>query len=132
MALGSARATAGNRYLRRHAVRPVRLSGSVVDEETVSDVCASTVVSLVYFILGAIFVVVNESRTGATVGEFEATSATGATFFEVGPAFGIAGPFVSDAPFSTPTKRLPTGPVWVGRIEIVPVRVPLTTWYWTR
>ncbi len=114
------------------AVRPVRLSGNVVDEETVSDVYAYTLVSLVFFIAATVFVVVNESRAGSGVGEFEAMSAVAATFFNVGPAFGIAGPMESYAPFSASTKLAMTFLMWIGRIEIVPVLVLFTPWYWTR
>jgi trk system potassium uptake protein TrkH len=112
------------------AVRPVRLSGSVVDEETVRDIYAYTLVSLVCFILATVFVVVDASRVGLTVTEFEAMSAAAATFFNVGPAFGIAGPLGSYDPFPDSTKLAMTFLMWMGRIEIIPVLVVLTPSYW--
>ena len=111
-------------------VRPVRLSGSVVDENTIRDIYAYTLVSLVFFILATVFVVVDASRVGLAVTEFEAMSAAAATFFNVGPAFGIAGPLESYAPFPRSTKLAMVFLMWIGRIEIVPVLVLLTPSYW--
>jgi trk system potassium uptake protein TrkH len=112
------------------AVRPVRLSGSVVDEGTVRDIYAYTLVSLVFFILATVFVVVDASRVRLTVTEFEAMSAAAATFFNVGPAFGIAGPLESYEPFPASTKLVMTFLMWIGRIEIIPVLVLLTPSFW--
>ncbi|WP_336359781.1 TrkH family potassium uptake protein [Haladaptatus sp. ZSTT2] len=111
-------------------IRPVRLSGSVVSEETIRDIYAYTLVSLVIFIIATIFVVVNSSRVASPITEFEAMSAAASTFFNVGPAFGVAGPFESYEPFPETTKLLMTFLMWVGRIEIIPVLVLLTPSYW--
>ena len=112
------------------AIRPVRLSGSVVDEETIRDIYAYTLVSLVIFIVATVLVVADASRIGLSVTEFEAMGAAASTFFNVGPAFGIAGPFASYEPFPASTKLLMTFLMWVGRIEIIPVLVLLTPSYW--
>ena len=112
------------------AVRPVRLSGQVVSEDTVRDIYAYTLVSLVFFIVATVLVVVDAARARVVVTEFEAMSAAASTFFNVGPAFGIAGPFASYEPFPTSTKLLMTFLMWIGRIEIVPVLVLLTPSYW--
>ena len=111
-------------------IRPVRLSGSVVDEETIRDVYAYTLVSLVIFIAATIFVVIDSSRVGLQVGEFAAMSAAAATFFNVGPGFGIVGPFGSYEAFPASTKVALTLLMWVGRIEIIPVLVLLTPDFW--
>jgi trk system potassium uptake protein TrkH len=112
------------------AIRPVRLSGGVVSEETIRDIYAYTLVSLVFFILATVFVVVDASRVRLTVTEFEAMSAAASTFFNVGPAFGLAGPFASYEPFPGTTKLVMVFLMWVGRIEIIPVLVLLTPSYW--
>ena len=112
------------------AVRPIRLSGDVVDEETVRDIYAYTLVSIVIFILATMLVVVDASRVGLDITEFEAMGAAASTFFNVGPAFGIAGPFASYAPFPRSTKLAMTFLMWIGRIEIIPVFVLLTPSYW--
>jgi trk system potassium uptake protein TrkH len=112
------------------AVRPVRLSGRVVDESTVRDIYAYTLVSLVFFIAATIVVVVDGSRVGLALTEFEAMSAAAATFFNVGPAFGLAGPMESYHPFPRSTKLFMTFLMWIGRIEIIPVLVLLTPSFW--
>jgi trk system potassium uptake protein TrkH len=111
-------------------VRPVRLSGGVVPEATIRDIYAYTLVSLVFFIFATILVVVDASRVGLPVTEFEAMGAAAATFFNVGPGFGIAGPFASYEPFPRTTKLAMTFLMWIGRIEIIPVLVLLTPSYW--
>ncbi|WP_336023478.1 TrkH family potassium uptake protein [Halobellus salinisoli] len=112
------------------AIRPVRLSGRVVDEETVRDIYAYTLVSLVFFIIGTVFVVIDASRARVAVTEFEAMSAVSATFFNVGPAFGIAGPLASYESFPASTKLVMVFLMWIGRIEIIPVLVLLTPSFW--
>ncbi|WP_132057681.1 TrkH family potassium uptake protein [Halorussus amylolyticus] len=111
-------------------IQPVRLSGRVVDEATIRDMYAYTLVSLVLFIAATIFVVLDTSRVGLGIGEFEAMGAAAATFFNVGPGFGIAGPFGSYVDFPASTKLVMTVLMWVGRIEIIPVLVLLTPSYW--
>ncbi|MFC7097873.1 TrkH family potassium uptake protein [Halobaculum marinum] len=113
-----------------NAVRPVRLSGNVISEDTIRDIYAYTLVSLVFFIVATVVVVVDAARAGVAVTEFEAMGAAASTFFNVGPAFGIAGPFASYEPFPRSTKLLMTFLMWIGRIEIVPVLVLLTPSYW--
>ncbi|MDZ7688037.1 MAG: TrkH family potassium uptake protein [Halobacteriales archaeon] len=112
------------------AVRPVRLSGNVVDEEAIRDIYAFVLVSLVAFFALTVFVAVDSARAGVGIDEFEAMSASAATFFNIGPAFGIAGPMESYDVFSNATKVAMTVMMWVGRIEIIPVLVILTPAYW--
>ena len=112
------------------AVRPVRLSGAAIDEETIRDVFSYTMLSLMIFFLGTIVVVVDGARIGLGLSEFEALSAAAATFFNIGPAFGIAGPFNSYSPFSELTKAVMILLMYVGRIEIIPVLVLFTPSFW--
>lgn len=113
-------------------VRPVRLSGDVVDEDTIRDVYSYTLLSLILFLLGSVAIVVISARVGHDVTEFEALSASASTFFNIGPAFGQAGPFDSYASFPVASKVLMTGLMWIGRIEIIPVLVLLRLSFWTR
>ncbi|WP_313690908.1 TrkH family potassium uptake protein [Halorarum halobium] len=112
------------------AVRPVRLSGRPVDEEAVQDIYAYTLLVIVGFFLGAVLLVVDAARVGLALSEFEALGAAASTFLNIGPAFGLAGPFDSYAPFPRSSKLLMTVLMWVGRLEIVPVLVLLTPAYW--
>lgn len=112
------------------AVTPVRLSGTAVDEATIRDIYAYTLLSLVIFALATLVVVVDSARVGLELSEFEAMSAAAATFFNIGPAFGLAGPFNSYSPFSTVTKTAMILLMYVGRIEIIPVAVLFTRSFW--
>jgi trk system potassium uptake protein TrkH len=112
------------------AIRPIRLSNKVVDEETVRDVYAYTLLSLLIFALTAVFLAVDAARVGMELTEFEAMTAAAATFLNIGPAFGIAGPYGSYETFSPAAKIAMTLLMWVGRIEIIPVLVLLTPAYW--
>ncbi|XVH30922.1 TrkH family potassium uptake protein [Haloferacaceae archaeon DSL9] len=112
------------------AIRPIRLGDKTVDEETIRDVYAYTLVSLVIFFLGTIVIVVDGARSGLRLSEFEAMGAAAATFLNIGPAFGVAGPFDNYYPFSNATKVVMILLMWIGRIEIIPVLVLLTPAYW--
>ncbi|MFC5972633.1 TrkH family potassium uptake protein [Halomarina salina] len=112
------------------AIRPVRLSGQTVDEDTVRDIYAYTLVSLVIFGLLTVFVVIDASRAGVEVTEFGAMGAAASTFLNIGPAFGFAGPYGSYEPFPDSTKLVMVVMMWVGRIEIFPVLALLTRAFW--
>jgi trk system potassium uptake protein TrkH len=53
-----------------------------------------------------------------------------ATFLNIGPAFGPAGPYGTYAGLSPATKWVLVALMWIGRIEIVPVLVILTPAFW--
>ncbi len=114
----------------RGTVRVVRLSGEAVDEETIRDVYAYTLVALILFLFATVLIVADGARTGRPVTEFEAITAAASTFFNIGPAFGRAGPFGTYAGFSRSSKVLMTLLMWIGRIEIIPVLVLLTPNFW--
>lgn len=115
-----------------NSVRPVRLGDEVVSEDTVRDVYAYTLVALVFFILGTVLLVADGERAGTPISEFEALSAAASMFFNIGPAFGRAGPFGTYEGFARSSKLLMILLMWVGRIEIVPVLVLVTPTFWRR
>ncbi|PSP48654.1 potassium transporter TrkH [Halobacteriales archaeon QH_3_68_24] len=112
------------------AIRPIRLSGRVVDEAVVKDIYAYVLLSVVVFVLLTVFVVTDAARAGITVDEFTALGAAAATFLNIGPAFGQAGPYGDYAFFPATTRAAFIVLMWVGRIEIIPVLVLLTPAYW--
>ncbi|MFD1645525.1 TrkH family potassium uptake protein [Haloarchaeobius litoreus] len=114
-----------------NAVRPVRLSGDVVDEDVIRDVYAYTLVALVCFVLASVFVVIDSARAGNAVTELEALSVAASMFFNIGPAFGKAGPYGSYEWLPRSTKLVLTLVMWVGRIEIIPILVMLRASFWT-
>ncbi|RLM95845.1 TrkH family potassium uptake protein [Haloarcula sp. Atlit-7R] len=114
------------------SIRPVRLSNEAISEDTVRDVYAYTLVAMVFFVIGTVLLVVDGERSGAPITEFEALSAAASMFFNIGPAFGQAGPYGTYEGFARSSKVLMILLMWVGRIEIVPVLVMLTPTFWTR
>lgn len=110
----------------------VRLGDEVVDEETISDVYAYTLVALLIFIVGTVLLIADGERAGAPITEFEGLSAAASMFFNIGPAFGRAGPYGTYEGFARSSKLLMILLMWVGRIEIIPVMVMLTPAFWKR
>ncbi len=114
------------------AIRPVRISGSPVEEETIRDIYAYLLMSIIIFFMLTIFVVVDAARFGdVQVSEFDAMGAAASTFLNIGPAFGDAGPFGTYDIFPTSTKVVMIVLMWIGRIEIIPVLVLFTKSFWT-
>ncbi|MEE6210364.1 TrkH family potassium uptake protein [Salarchaeum sp. III] len=113
-----------------NVVRPVRLGGSAIAEDTVRDIYAYVLLTLVLFAAAAAFVAFDAARVGLSVSEFEAMGAAASTFLNIGPAFGLAGPLESYESFPLSTKLVMTVLMWIGRIEIVPVLVLLTPTFW--
>ncbi len=112
------------------AIRPLRLGNEVVDEETVRDIYAYILLTLVIFFLLTIFVVVDAARTSDPVGEFEAMGASASIFLNIGPAFERACPLDNYAGFSVTSRAVMVIMMWIGRIEIIPVLVLLTPAFW--
>ena len=113
------------------AVRPVRVSGTPVDEDTIRDIYAYLLLSIVLFVALAVFVAADAARAGVDVSEFEAMGAAASTFLNIGPAFGEAGPYGTYAVFPTSTRTVMIVLMWIGRIEIIPVLVLFTRAFWT-
>ncbi len=113
------------------AIRPVRVSGSAVDEDVIRDIYAYVLLSVVIFFLLTVFVVVDAERAGLRVSEFEAMGAAASTFLNIGPAFGDAGPYGTYASFPMSTRGVMIVLMWIGRIEIIPVLVLFTKAFWT-
>lgn len=116
------------------AIRPLRLSGRVVDEKTVQNVYSYTLIAVVGVFVVTAFIVVDGARTGlydaVDITAFDALGAAASTFLNIGPAFGPAGPYGTYDVFPTTTKAVMVLVMWVGRIEIVPVLVLLTRSFW--
>lgn len=114
------------------AIRPVRISGKSIEENTIRDIYAYLLLSLIIFFILTIVVVVDAARfQTVSVSEFEAMGASASTFLNIGPAFGAAGPYGTYDIFPRSTKGVMIILMWIGRIEIVPVLVLFTKSFWT-
>ena len=116
------------------AIRPVRLSGVTVDEQTVRNIYSYTLIAVVGVFFVTVLIVVDGARTGlyeiGNFGEFDALGAAASTFLNIGPAFGPAGPYGTYDVFSMSTKAAMVVIMWIGRIEIIPVLVLFTRSFW--
>jgi trk system potassium uptake protein TrkH len=112
------------------AVTPVRLGGEVIDESAIRGVLGFTLLYFVLFFVATFLISVDVARVGYDVNALEAMSAAASTIGNVGPGFGTLGPFGSYLEFPVPSKLLMVFLMWVGRLEIIPVFVLLTSGYW--
>jgi trk system potassium uptake protein TrkH len=111
-------------------VMPIRLNGSPVDERTVRAVAAFVLLYVGAWAIGASIIAVDSAITGAGLGTLDSLAASATTLGNVGPAFGIAGPFGSFAGLGDVSKLTMIGLMWIGRLEIIPVVVLFTRHYW--
>jgi trk system potassium uptake protein TrkH len=102
-------------------VKPVRLGGSVVDEDAIRGIMVFTVLYILLFGISAVFISLDTARIGIELSTLEAVSASLATLGNIGPGFGRLGPFGDYLFFSDVSKLLMVFLMWVGRLEIVPV-----------
>ena len=102
-------------------VEPVRLGGSVVDEDAIRGIMVFTLLYILLFGFAAVFLSLDTARIGIQLSTLEAVSASLATLGNIGPGFGRLGPFGSYLFFSDASKLLMVFLMWVGRLEIVPV-----------
>ncbi|WP_380675935.1 TrkH family potassium uptake protein [Salinigranum sp. GCM10025319] len=114
------------------AVRPVRLSDTPVDEDTIRSVVVFVVTFLGLFVVSTVLIFLDGHRTGLDLTALEATSVAIATLGNVGPGFGLVGPMNSFLPFSDAAKLYMVGLMWIGRLEVLSVLVIFTPSFWTR
>ena len=106
---------------RPDVVQPVRLGGSVVDEDAIRGILVFTMLYVLLFGLASVFLALDTARIGIQLTTLEAVSASLATLGNIGPGFGRLGPFGSYLLFSDASKLLMIFLMWIGRLEIVPV-----------
>jgi trk system potassium uptake protein TrkH len=145
---GSAGSTAGSikvvrhlmigRILRRElaqtvspeVVMPIRLNGAVVDERTLRAIAAFVLLFVGAWAVGGAIIAVDSAIVDAGLGPLDSLGASAAAIGNVGPGFGITGPYGSYAPLGDASKLTMILLMFLGRLEIVPVIVLLTRHYW--
>jgi len=124
--------------LRRHlfttahpeAVRPIRLGGNVIDENTVRAIYGFTLLYLLIFGVSAVLIALDAGRVGLQLTALEAIGASIATIGNIGPGFGLLGPFGSYLDFPVTSKLWMVFLMWIGRLEVVTVLVLFTGAFW--
>jgi trk system potassium uptake protein TrkH len=114
------------------AVKPIRLGRHVIDEDAVRGVLGFTLLYLVLFVVGTVFIALDASRARLAITPLEATSASLATLGNIGPGFGFLGPFGSYVSFPATSKLFMVFLMLVGRLEIIPVLALFTGGFWRR
>jgi trk system potassium uptake protein TrkH len=145
---GSAGSTAGSVKIVRHVllgkilrrelsqtvspevVMPIRLNGVPVDERTLRAVAAFVLLYIGAWAAGGAIIAVDSAVVDAGLGPLDSLGASATALGNVGPGFGITGPFGSFAPVGDVSKVTMIGLMFLGRLEIVPVVVLLTRHYW--
>lgn len=111
-------------------VEPVRLGGRIIDEDVVRGVFSFTFLYLFIFAVSAVVIALDASRVGLNLTTIEALSASIATIGNIGPGFGLLGPFGSYLAFPATSKLLMIMLMWLGRLEVIPVLVLFTRSFW--
>ena len=118
--------------LHPEAVMPVRSSRQAVPEAAVRAALVFTLLYLVVFLAGVLVLLIDAAIGGPEVGVFEVLAAAACTIGNIGPGLGFAGPMGSFAPFGDVSTVTMTILMWTGRLELLPVLVLLSRWYWRR
>jgi trk/ktr system potassium uptake protein len=111
-------------------VMPIRLNGTPVDERTVRAVASFILLYVGFWAVGASIIAIDSAISDVAVGTLDSLGASATTLGNIGPGFGIAGPYGSFAEYGEVSKLTMIGLMWVGRLEIIPVVVLLTRHYW--
>jgi trk system potassium uptake protein len=111
-------------------VLPVRLNRRVVDERTLRAVSSFILLYIGIFVVGSVLLAVDAARTGLELSVLDAVAAAATTLGNVGPGFGIAGPYGSFEPFSDFSTIVLIGLMWLGRLEVIPIVVLASRHYW--
>jgi len=145
---GSAGSTAGSMKVIRHlligkilrrelsqtvspeVVIPIRLNGAPVDERTLRAVAAFVLLYVGAWAVGGGIIAVDSAIVGAGLGPLDSIGASASAIGNVGPGFGVTGPYGSYAPLGDVSKLTMIALMFMGRLEIVPVVVLLTRHYW--
>jgi trk system potassium uptake protein TrkH len=111
-------------------VQPIRVNGSPVDERAVRAIAAFVLLYVGIWAVGAAVIAIDSAISGVDLGTLDALATSATALGNIGPAFGIAGPFGSFADLGDVSKLTMIGLMWVGRLEIIPVVVLATRHYW--
>jgi trk system potassium uptake protein len=111
-------------------VMPIRLNGAPVDERTLRAIAAFVLLYVGAWVVGSGIIAIDSAIVDAGLGPLDAIGASAAAIGNVGPGFGITGPFGSYAPLGDVSKLTMIALMFMGRLEIVPVVVLLTRHYW--
>ena len=110
--------------LHSSAVRPIKLAGKNVDEDTLSNVKSFMILYLMTMLIGTVIV----SLAGYDL--VTSLSAVVATVSNIGPGFNLIGPSCNFVLFSGPIKLLLSMFMIAGRLELYTIYIMFTRVFW--
>jgi trk/ktr system potassium uptake protein len=111
-------------------IRPVRLNGAIIDQQTLLAVISFILIYLAVFVLGTAVLALEASIHGPQMDALGLVFASASTLANAGVGLGVAGTTGSFASFGDTSTVAMTALMWLGRLEIVPVVVLLRRSYW--
>ena len=111
-------------------VMPIRLNSAPVDERTLRAIAAFILLYVGAWAVGAGIIAIDSAIVDAGLGPLDSIAASATAIGNVGPGFGVTGPFGSFAPLGDVSKLTMIALMYLGRLEIIPVVVLLTRHYW--
>jgi trk system potassium uptake protein TrkH len=111
-------------------VRPVRLNGVVVEQQTLLAVISFVLIYIAVFVLGTGVLALEAAFSGPRMDPLDIVFASASCLGNSGVGLGPAGPKGSFAVFGDVSTATLTVLMWVGRLEILPVVVLLRPSYW--
>jgi trk system potassium uptake protein TrkH len=111
-------------------VTPIRLNGAPVEERTLRAIAAFVLLYIGAWVVGAAIIAIDSAIVGVQLGALDSIAASATAIGNIGPGFGITGPFGSFAPLGEVSKGTMIALMWLGRLEIIPVAILLTRHYW--
>ncbi len=112
------------------AVRPLRLGKKVIKEKTVRNIIIMILTYFSIFLLGTLLIELDALLTGLKLSPMEIMSAVAASLGNIGPGFGVFGPFDNYLELSRFSKLILIVLMWLGRLEIFTVLIIFTPAYW--
>ena len=102
---------------------PIRLNGAAVDERTLRAIAAFVLLYVGAWAVGGGIIAIDSAIVDAGLGPLDSLGASATALGNVGPGFGVTGPFGSFAPLGDVSKLTMIALMFLGRLEIVPVVV---------
>ncbi|MBQ8634559.1 TrkH family potassium uptake protein [bacterium] len=113
-----------NKIIHPQGVYPIKLEGSPVGQDVISQMIAFVVFYFVIFALGAFLIVLIENNTTVAI------TSSAAAIGNIGPAFGAIGPMDSFNSLHGLTKWILILLMLIGRLEIIPFLAILNKDLW--
>ena len=117
------------RAFRPNVVRPLKVGGSVIGPELRQGTLAYILGAILIFVAGSFLLMVLEHHPDMTY--VTSASATAATFFNVGPGFGLVGPDENYNWMTPASKTLLSLLMALGRLELFAIIVLFAPRFWS-